>query len=262
MDIHLLAASVAQKVRRDGCRATVKGAIAHLTRSRTADDFDVKHGTDTGGRVPLWKFRISSPNRSFGLIYAATPEQEFADAVSFMQEDPQNITLIDLGCGKGKVLLLAANSGFKQVIGVEFVHELAEIAKKNLKKMRLPNAVVTETDATEFRFPNCDMVVYLYHPFTQEVVQKVVANLRECLSKKIYVIYNNPVCSAIFDRKQLPDVPGLPSIKSVHPNLGGAGWRGGTLYTARRARAFRLTECYPLLVRPLAKSTCLSKVNL
>lgn len=199
MDVQLLVVKIAQKLRQDGLRATFSKAFAYVTRSRTADDFDVKHGTDTGGFEPLWKFQISSPNRRFGFSYQATDEKELADAVNFLHEDPQNLTFIDLGCGKGRALLGAANLGFKQVIGVEFAHELAEIARKNLAKMRIASAVVVQTDAAEYRFPNSDMVVYLYNPFLQEVMQKVVANLRESLSGKLYVIYKVPKCAAIFD---------------------------------------------------------------
>lgn len=198
-DVQLLVAKSAEKLRRDGLWITLQQARRYLSRDRIADDFDVKHGTETGGVEPIWNFHISSPNRRFGRGYTATNEQELTDAINFLREDPQKFTFIDLGCGKARTLLVAANLGFKQVIGVEFVHELAETARKNLAKMRILNAVVVETDAAEYRFPDTDMVVYLFNPFTQEVVQKVVANLRESSSKKLYVMYKTPCCAANFD---------------------------------------------------------------
>jgi len=82
---------------------------------------------------------------------------------------------------------------------VEFVQELAEIAKQNLEQMGIKNAVVLQADAAQYRFPNSEIVVYLFNPFSEEVMLKVVDNLRGCLPKKLYVIYAAPQCAALFD---------------------------------------------------------------
>jgi hypothetical protein len=84
-------------------------------------------------------------------------------------------------------------------MGVEFVPELVEIARTNLTKRRIANAVVLHADAAEFRFPNSDIVVYLYNPFSQDVLRKVIANLRECISNRLYVIYKVPKCAEVLD---------------------------------------------------------------
>jgi len=199
MDIKLLLAKIAQKLRRDGCLTTCRDWLKQLRRKHADDDFDTRNGTDTGGNVPLWNFHISSPNRLYGKSYEATKERDLVDAINFLQEDPRDLTFIDLGCGKGKALLVAAKFGFRQSIGVEFVHELAGIAKANLARKRIHNAVVVEADAAEYRFPDTDLVVYLYNPFRQEVVLKVVANLKECCSKKLYVVYNSPLYASILE---------------------------------------------------------------
>lgn len=202
MDVQLLVATVIQSLRQDGARATVTKVVAslrHSRRSNVADDFDMKHGTDTGGQAQLWTFRIPSQNRRFGGRYQATGEQEFVDAIKFLHEDLHKFTFIDLGCGKGRTLLVAARLGFRRVIGVEFARELVEIAQANLAKLGLANATVEHIDAADFRFPSGDMVVYLYNPFSQEVMRKVVANLRTVQSKRLYVIYNFPESAEVFD---------------------------------------------------------------
>lgn len=87
----------------------------------------------------------------------------------------------------------------KQVIAVEFANELAEIAKKNLEKMGIANAVVVQTDAAKYSFPNSDVIVDLFNPLSQEVMQKVIVNLRDSFAKKLHVIYAAPHCAALFD---------------------------------------------------------------
>jgi SAM-dependent methyltransferase len=217
MDIQLLYIKIVQKFRTDGLQATIRKAFAHLTRRRTTDDFDVRHGTDTAGIEPLWKFKIRSPNARLGVRYQASGEQELVEAVNFLHEDPQTFTFIDLGCGKGRALLVASKLGFQQVIGVEFARELVDIARSNLAKMRSSSAVVRHADAAEFHFPNSDMVVYLYNPFSQEVMRKVVANLRQSPAKRLYVIYSDPKFGQVLDSSgflnRLGCPPGLQNIQ-------------------------------------------------
>ena len=205
--------------RQDGFRATSRKVFVQLTRGRVVDDFDVRRGTDTGDILPLWKFKIDSPNARFGSRYEATVEEQLADAVNFLQENPQSLTFIDMGCGKGRALLLAAEWGFKQIIGVEFAAELAEIARANLAKMQITNASVKHGDAAEFHFPDTDMVVYLNNPFdsANEIMRRVIENLRESQSRKVYVIYRVPKCAEVLDSSgflcRLGSPPGRPFIQ-------------------------------------------------
>jgi SAM-dependent methyltransferase len=199
VDVQLLTLKIVQTLRQDGLLAALRKCLNNIRHDRSEDDFDLRYGTDTGGIEPLWKFKIGSQNARFGVRYEATQEEELADAVNYLHEDIHTFTFIDLGCGKGRTLLVASSLCFKKVIGVEFVAELAEIARTNLLKRRIANAVVVHADAADFQFPDSDTVVYLYNPFSQEVLQKVVANLRECCSKKLYVIYKAPQCAEVFD---------------------------------------------------------------
>jgi SAM-dependent methyltransferase len=163
------------------------------------DDFDVKYGTDTSGLVPLWNLTIASPNVRYGVRYEATTEHELVSAIEFLPDDPRELTFIDLGCGKGRTLLVASALGFKEVIGVEFALDLAEIARTNVQKRGVGNAIVLHADAADFRFPQTDIVVYLYNPFTEEIARHVVANLREVQGGMIYVIYKRPQCAGLLD---------------------------------------------------------------
>jgi SAM-dependent methyltransferase len=106
---------------------------------------------------------------------------------------------IDLGCGKGRTLLVGSKLGFKQMIGVKFMREFVEIARTNLARRRIANAVVLHVDAADLDFPDSNTVVYLYNPFSQEVLRKVVANLKAGCLKRLYVIYKGPQCAEIFD---------------------------------------------------------------
>jgi SAM-dependent methyltransferase len=198
VNVRLLYRKTLQQIRQEGLRGVFYAASKYLHRS-AADDFDLRYGTDTSGLEPLWKLKVTSRNAVFGHSYDPTTEEELASAIRFLGEDPRAFTFVDLGCGKGRTLLVASKLGFKHVIGVEFARELVEIARTNLAKMGISNASVIHADATEFSFPEGELVIYLFNPFTEEVMRKVVANLRNSPAKKLYVIYTNPVCAAVFD---------------------------------------------------------------
>jgi SAM-dependent methyltransferase len=202
MDFQLAAVKIFRRLRRAGLAATLRegmGWLDRLRRGSKPDEFDLKHGTDTGGQVPLWKLRISSANARFGAAYQTVDEQALVDAIGVLNADPRSFTFIDLGCGKGRALLIAAKLGFTQIVGVEFASELAAIAKKNLATMEVANAVVVEGDAAQYHFPTCNLVVYLFNPFSLEVMEKVVANMGNATRNKLYVIYAAPRCAALFD---------------------------------------------------------------
>ena len=199
MKVWTLAGKFVQTLREDGLRTIFRKALVRIKPPLAQDSFDLRHGTDTGGLEPLWKFHIRSPNKSLGFCYQPTEEQELVDAVNFLHEDLQAFTFVDLGCGKGRALLVASNLGFEQLIGVEFARELAGIAKANLEKMRIANASVIQSDAADFHFPDIDTVVFLNNPFGREVMRKVVANLRTIRAGRLYVIYRVPMCPDAFD---------------------------------------------------------------
>lgn len=199
MNLQLLTAKLIHTFRDEGVPATCRRVIAHFGRKQNLDDFDRHHQSDTGGLEPLWKLSIHSPNARFGERYQATGEDELVAALEFLAEDLRTFSFIDLGCGKGRTLMVASRRGFHRVIGVEFAKELVEIAKCNLSRHQASDVIVSHGDAADFTFPGGDMVVYLYNPFSEEVLRKVLDNLCATAWDKLYVIYKTPRCASLLD---------------------------------------------------------------
>jgi SAM-dependent methyltransferase len=195
----LVKAVVSKSLQDRGVWGTLRRTTEYLMKRRCVDEFDVKNGTDTSGIEPLWRFSISSPNAKFGGRYHASEEWELAGALKVLDEDLSSFTFVDLGCGKGRSLLIAARKGFRRVIGVEFAAELAATARRNIQIVGMTNASVIDADAAEFALPGGDLVVFLFNPFRSAVVRKVVSNLAEPRIGKLYAIYSNPVCAEAFD---------------------------------------------------------------
>jgi predicted RNA methylase len=171
--------------------------------------FDEMLGVDTKGPVGLWHLKIRSDNLQDAIRYEGVNPSIFRKAMSNLAENFSDFTFIDLGCGKGRALLLAKEFGFSQIVGIEFAPELAAVARKNCRQVGL-QATVLSQDAVQFPFPPGNLVVYLYNPFGPTVLNPVLDHLLESATAKCYVMYVNPVHrSQCFDsRPQLQYLAG------------------------------------------------------
>ena len=117
------------------------------------------------------------------LICAPVDPVSFDKAIRYTS---QKGTFIDLGCGKGRALILAHRAGFDELIGVEFSPALATAARKNLSALNI-DAKIVECDATSFVFPHGDCVIFMYNPFGGQVLKTIVPRLHGT------IVYINPV---------------------------------------------------------------------
>ena len=162
--------------------------------------FDQILDVDTSGWISLSRLRIKSPNKFRGVHYQGVEPDLFELALRDSQIDPRQYTFIDLGCGKGRAMLLAHRAGFPRGIGVDFSPRLLEIAQKNLQRVEAYNFEVVCQDAVDFRFPDRPLYVFLYNPFDAEVLSKVLENLQKHTSDLV-LAYIEPVHKRVFARQ-------------------------------------------------------------
>ena len=174
-------------------------------RSRYGDiDYDFDHGVDTSWATVSLRTRLRE--LVSGAQYQASEPTLFAEILRAMPAPPDSFTLIDLGSGKGRTLLMASDYPFEQIIGVELLEELHQIARTNIaryhaQRQRCFNLVSVCGDARAFSFPDGPLVVYLFNPFPDYVLKTVLHNLRqaaEAQAHDIYVIYHNLVHEDVF----------------------------------------------------------------
>jgi SAM-dependent methyltransferase len=201
MDIRLLANKIWATVKDEGIRALGHKAVFVLSSGRSVanhSNFDREYGTDTAGIHQLWRYSISSPNGRHGIHYDATNEDDLTAAIAALAIDPRQFCFLDLGCGKGRCLIVAHKLGFRRVIGVEFAAELVQICRGNLARLKI-DAEALHTDAATYQPPDEMLVMFLYNPFTETVLRDVVERLRD-VRQKTFIIYNNPVFGTLLDQ--------------------------------------------------------------
>jgi SAM-dependent methyltransferase len=185
-----------------GYRGSVRIAVGKLrelpTRLRP-DRFDSEHGTDTGQVVRLESLRsVSDEQARLGHRYQASTPQRAMSALEGLPIQHDEFTLIDIGSGKGRVVLLAAQLPFRRIIGVEFASELHDVAVSNVQRVR-PDDQRLELvcqDVTGYEFPDEPLVLYFYGPFfaptMRVVMDRVTQSLRASPRPAYLVLFTTP----------------------------------------------------------------------
>jgi len=163
--------------------------------------FDLRYGLDTCKDASLEQLSIESENKEKGSCYQPTRVLPLRRLFQELQPlIPPESVLVDLGCGKGRVLLVALEFDFKAVRGVEFAHELCEIARKNYtafqaKKPIRTDCQIIEGDVAAYAIRPDETVFFMFNPFDESILGRVLDNLAASLRarpRKVLIIYYNP----------------------------------------------------------------------
>jgi SAM-dependent methyltransferase len=152
-------------------------------------------GVDTYEQVALRELALEHPERG---PYEGTGWRVLRRMLAGSPVTPADVFL-DLGAGKGRVVLQAARLPFGRVIGVELAPQLAEVARRNVARMgdRLVcrDVQVVTADAAEYRVPDDVTVAYLFNPFTGATFDRALDNLFASLDRRprpLRLVYVHP----------------------------------------------------------------------
>jgi len=155
--------------------------------------FDSQRGTSTTGLIPPWLLLCGNPVSRHAVRYQACSEHGFVTAMNALKIQFGEYAFVDLGCGKGRPLVMARESGFRRLIGVELSKRLCKICRSNC-----PTAHVIQGDAGTFQFPEGNIVVFLFNPFSDVVMKRVAVNLLRHQGA-CFLVYVNPKHRWLFD---------------------------------------------------------------
>jgi len=179
-------------------KAPVPAVSSEPAKPRLPDPFDVAHGIDTSGYISGAEMQSVSMSALYTTAYVGFPSSVLTQAIADVPVSPETFTFVDLGCGKGRALLVAAAFPFPRLLGVELVPDLCHIARANIATNPdwVSRVTVLNEDATTFSYPDGPLLVYLFHPFLAPVLRRVLANLERQLRRsprETYVLYaRNP----------------------------------------------------------------------
>jgi len=168
--------------------------------------FDHYYGTDTIEIIELDKLDIASDNKPFGMRYEVTRARPLKKLLRAL-DLPKDGVLVDFGSGKGRVLMVAGEYGFKNVIGVEFSHELCEAARHNLAKFqekvgRNLEVEIQEMDVVDYAVRPDENIFFMFNPFDVGIVDTVVDKIARSVERhprKVWLIYQYPEFRSAID---------------------------------------------------------------
>lgn len=195
--------TIKEKLRNTG----VYNFVGSYLQRRRARAFDKKYNVETAREVKLRELKIDSPNVNLGEMYAGTDPKSFKSIFNGLAINFEDFVFVDLGSGKGRVLLMASDFPFKEIIGVEFSPELNETANRNIasyknssQKCRRIESI--HQDAVLFALPPHPTVFYIFNPFKPEIFSKMLGNIEKSLAenpREIYFVCANPFPKQVFE---------------------------------------------------------------
>jgi SAM-dependent methyltransferase len=164
-----------------------------------------KYQIDTIRIDNLQHQKIKSNNLKHASIYQGTNYFIIEKAFEFLSNENANHNIVDFGCGKGRVLVVAAFYGFKKITGIDFAESLCREAELNIEKIKrlFPKTdfEIVCDDAVNYSIENDSNVFFFFNPFDEVVMLQIVKNILSSFKKterKIYIVYVNPLHKEIF----------------------------------------------------------------
>ena len=158
-----------------------------------------KYGITTSKPAALSTLTISSGDLIHSSRYEAVNYYILEALLKKLSTLTDEKSFTDLGCGKGRAMVVAAYYGFTKIKGVDFAREVCDSAEQHLKK-------------TQLRFPqmkyqlHCqnvlnyiiqpeESVFFLFNPFSDEILADFLEKVNISLEqhpRTIYFLYASP----------------------------------------------------------------------
>lgn len=118
-------------------------------------------------------------------------------------------SILDVGCGKGRMLCFFSRFAFRRADGIEYNPRIAAIAARNLEKLGLDSRVFL-TDACAFtQWENYNWF-YFYNPFPERAMAICLRRMLDSLRtrpRRLHVLYVNAVCHELLLAYGFQEVP-------------------------------------------------------
>jgi SAM-dependent methyltransferase len=171
---------------------------AHILRQEIRGE--KKYGINTTGADELKSLEKKGIDIEHATIYMPVSYDILEELFNQLHKQ-QYHHFLDIGCGKGRALCVAAGNGIKKVTGIDFSKALCSAAEKNLAatKQKIPTLEykIFNNDAFYFAIPEDVDCIFMFNPFDDVMMSGVAENILasvEANPRKITLIYANPVC--------------------------------------------------------------------
>ncbi len=175
-------------------------ALFHRYEMWTEACRERRDGLQTGGHL--------LPDASLSLLHDTTPYEPtpywMLEQLRVLLPLSAEDVLLDVGCGKGRVVCFFAALPLRKVIGIDMAPELVAAARENAHRCRARTPIeIVEGDAATYDIRDCT-VIYLYNPFGEATFARMLDHIRASLAahpRPLRIVYTNPRCSRLLERQ-------------------------------------------------------------
>jgi len=156
--------------------------------------FDLNSGVETRKR------KIYNSTEFFD--YMPSYKKTVTNALLYLKKNYQlkHYNFLDIGCGKGKTMILASKYSFKQITGYEINKDVFSVLKKNINQKKFRNFKVYNKSIKISEIEN-NSVIYFYNPFNEELSKRLFDEISiNTLLEDIILIYVNPIYSFALEK--------------------------------------------------------------
>lgn len=163
-----------------------------------------KYGIQTTGADELGSLEEKGIDTEHSTIYMPVSYDVIEDI--FQHYSPADSKhFIDIGCGKGRAMCVAAQLGATKMTGIDFSKEFCDQGKLNLLKTQQNFPAlqfkVLNNDAFYFDIPDDADCIFMFNPFDEVIMSGVIENIEMSLERaprSIIIIYANPMQKHLF----------------------------------------------------------------
>jgi SAM-dependent methyltransferase len=168
---------------------------------------DLQYGTDTSGLVDPLSLQRDARLVSQLRPYMGSQPTIIRRALDTLG-DVAGYTFVDIGCGKGRPMIVASEYPFSLALGYDISADLVRTANENAVVMARrfparPPIRALHANVSDLRVPAGKVVVFLFNPFGPELMRSLLKTLETSLAKgeieHLFIVYDNPVCGEVFD---------------------------------------------------------------
>ena len=174
----------------------------------------------------LKKLSIKGNNLESAAIYQGANYFLLENVFEYLQSIDANKNILDYGCGKGRVLAVAAFYGFIKITGIDFAKELCDEARKTIApvQQKFPEKIfnVIYANAVDYVIEDDTNVFFFFNPFDEIVMLTVVKNILASLKineREVYVVYINPLHKEIFLSAGFEQIYHLEKLRYIEVSI-------------------------------------------
>ena len=189
-----------------------------------------KYGINTTGADELRSLKKKGIDISHATIYMPVAYgllEEIFDHLKMAGPPHFPFThFLDIGCGKGRALCVAAAYGCTKVSGIDLSKELCDTTNLNLllikKKYPELEYTVINNDAFYFAIPRGVDSIFLFNPFDEMIMSGVLNNIIKVTGRtngKITVVYVNPLHKGLFTKAGFTETYYIKKMKYLEVSI-------------------------------------------